>query len=147
MDFARAKLLINPDPTWWPSRDSAEHQEILTLMKQSGTVLLTDQIQNAPIPEHIHKNGIYINPLNAPIKHVKTNRVSKRDFHALPSNKMKIGELLGINGIPMQIPEREKRPITAIHTAPPSNKISKKEFLNLGENKVYIEQHIDYYKK
>jgi hypothetical protein len=117
-------------------------------MKQSGTVLLTDKIEKAPIPEHMYNKGIYINPLNVPVKHVESKRVSKQEFQKLPSNKMKVGELLGVNEMSIQMSEREKTPITAIPQAPPSDiRISKRDFLKLGENKQFVEQHIDYYKK
>ena len=152
MDFATAKLQVNPDPNWFPVRGSTEHQEILTIMKQSGTISLNDRIPTAleKDKKHTWKNGRYINPVNAIVKEVKLPRISKTDFMKVPSNRTKVEDLLGIYGIPMQIPEREKKPITAKPSGLPKDtkkKLSKEEFMKLGQNKEYIEQHINYYKK
>jgi len=149
MDFATAKKLVNPDPSWWPVRDSAEYKEILALMKQNGSVFLTDRIKAPEIPAaHMFNHGNYVNPLNVIVPDVKKKRVSKSEYMSLPSNKMKVSELLGISGIPMQIPEYIKKPISSIPTAPPSGKrISKEHFMKLGENRNYVDEHISYYKK
>jgi len=150
MDFATAKLQVNPDPKWWPSRGSAEYQEILTLMKYSGTVQLTDTIPLAPQANkgHMWDHGRYINPINATIKTSSTSKISKKDFMALPSNKQKMDEHIHLNGKPVMIVEKPaKGSITAQPTRIPEGKImSKQDFLNLGENRQFVEQHINYYK-
>jgi len=150
MDFVSAKLQINPDPNWWPSRGSAEYQEILSLMSQSGTVHLADKIPLALEADkgHMWKHGRYVNPLNAVMNDIPVSKVSKNEFMTLPSNKKKVEEHLQLYGIPVKMVDKPaKTCISAQPTAPPKDKkISKKDFLNLGQNKAYVEQHINYYK-
>ena len=146
MDFANAKLQINPDPNWWPCRKSAEYQEILCLMKQSGTVQLVDKIPVAVEKDkgHMWKRGQYVNPLNAVVNEVYAPKVSKREFMNLPSNKKKVEEHL-YNSIMVEKPARI--PITAIPTGISEGKrMTKEEFLKLGQNREFVSQHINYYK-
>ena len=147
MDFETAKNIFNPDPAWWPARNSAEYDEIIALMKQSGATLTTDKVAAPlppPLPMH-YVRGSIVNPLNAPTPPEASKVVSKADFLSLSSNKAKFQTHLESARGSLSV-QTLAPPPTAIPTAPPPGPISKQDFLRLGENAKYLKQHILYNK-
>lgn len=152
LTFEEAKLRVNPDPDWQPTRSSDEYKEIIALMRHSGETFL-DHLDKAPVPLTVSDcfvNNTYKNPISNPKMLVPTKRVSKNEFLSLPSNKRAF-----INHLTSKIPTERSIQVTVskemlqnLKTAGipktakgPQRKMSKQEFLNQEDNREYMRLH------
>ena len=144
--FNEAKLRYNPDPSWWPTRDSKEYREILELMRQSGHVSLMERLDK-PIRTVAHtdriKKGNYVHPLNRHVSDQANPRVSKHDFLSVASNSAAVQQHVMANAAPVAFMSHslpaEAPPLPSI---PKVGRMSKADFLKLNGVKEYIDHHI-----
>jgi len=146
LNFEEAKLQFNPDPNWWPARDSPDYQEIIQIMNLSGHRSREELLGNAPkeITHHecLH-NGSYVNPLNKCVPDIKKPAISKRAFLSVRPNRDAIVNHVAYNTAPVQIIARPEH----VETPPlPSlgklATMSKHNFMKMPGVKEYINAHI-----
>ena len=95
LTFEQAKLQVNPDPIWQPTRDSPEYFEILTLMRHSGVIFPDNKPPRPPLTvRDVFKNGSFKAPIDNSKMIVESMPVSKKEFLSVPSNKKKFDEHL-----------------------------------------------------
>jgi len=95
LTFEQAKLIVNPDPIWQPTRDSPEYFEILTLMRQSGVVFPDATRVRRPLTvRDVYRQGTFRAPIDNSKMLVKSKSVSKREFLSVPCNKKAFEECL-----------------------------------------------------
>ena len=147
LTFEDAKLRYNPDPDWWPTRDSQDYKQILELMRQSGHITLTERIGLAPkeIPykEYLVK-GQYKHPLTKHISEPAKPAVSKNRFLSVRSNRDAVINHIAGSMAPVQFMARaEIGEPPPLPTIPKTDKrMSKEEFLRLAGVREYVEHHI-----
>ena len=145
LTFEDAKLRYNPDPDWFPTRDSQDYKQIIELMKQSGHVPLTERIGLAPkeIPykDYLVK-GQYVHPLTKHISEPVKPSVSKHRFLSVSSNRDAV--INHTAGPPMQFmaPIEIGEPPPLPNIPKMDKKMSKEEFMKLSGVKEYVEHHI-----
>ena len=152
LSFDEAKLRYNPDPNWFPSRNSEDYKQILELQKQSGYISLSDRIGIAP-KEVPHSSylvaGEYKHPLVRTIPEHSRSAISKNKFLSVKSNKEAVELHETENGRPIEIisrPPLPKTPLLPIIQRD-TKKMSKEEFLKIVGVKAYVEHHIQKNKK
>ena len=93
MNFLAAKNIVSPDKPVVPG--SAEHKEIITLMRQSGRVFPEDNVPVAPMPHKsiFRRERVHVDIRPKPVSKrewltVKTNRdAMTSSVHEFPSTK------------------------------------------------------------
>ena len=151
MDFTSAKLKVNPNPEWQPVKNSREHHEIIALMRANGYKDIADEIRRAPRLVPVNTKTMK-NPLTRELPfYVEKKTMSKNEFLSHPSNKKQVQEHMSQNvpimaqevRLPPLVPEI---PIVNLDlsgvTLDKSKRISKSEFLKLGNVKDYVQNHI-----
>lgn len=95
LTFEQAKLQVNPDPIWQPTRDSPEYFEILTLMRQSGVVFPDPTRTRPPLTvRDVFREGTFRAPIDNSKPPVKKQYISKQEFLSVPSNKKMFDEIM-----------------------------------------------------
>ena len=98
LTFEQAKLQVNPDPIWQPTRDSPEYFEILTLMRHSGVVFPSAQHTTRVRPpltiRDVYRQGTFRAPIDNSKMLVKSRPISKKEFLSVPCNKKAFDEHL-----------------------------------------------------
>jgi hypothetical protein len=95
LTFEQAKLQVNPDPIWQPTRDSPEYFEILTVMRHSGVVFPDPARVRPPLTvRDVFREGTFRAPIDNPRPPVKKQYISKKEFLSVPCNKRKFDEHL-----------------------------------------------------
>ena len=98
LTFEQAKLQVNPDPIWQPTRDSPEYKEILTVMRHSGVIFPDNKPPPVPLTvRDVFREGTFRAPIDNPKPPVKKQFVSKQEFLSVPCNKRKFDEILAKN--------------------------------------------------
>ena len=147
MDWLNAKLKVNPDENWEPVKGSKEHHEIVALMKASGFKDVADEIRRAPRLIPVDTKTMK-NPLTRELHFVGDKKaVSKKDFLSHPSNQKAVKKHLEENAKPIiPSPLMQEIPIVNLDlsgvTLDKSKRISKSDFLKLGNVKEYVQNHI-----
>lgn len=79
MNFLAAKNIVSPDKPVVPG--SAEHKEIITLMRQSGRVFPEDNVPVAPMPHKsiFRRERVYVD--------IRPKPVSKREWLVIKTNR------------------------------------------------------------
>jgi hypothetical protein len=96
LTFEQAKLQVNPDPIWQPTRDSPEYFEILTVMRHSG-VVFPDGKPKPKVPltiRDVYREGRFKAPIDNSKPPVINKPVSKKEFLSVPCNKKLFEECL-----------------------------------------------------
>ena len=95
LTFEQAKLQVNPDPIWQPTRDSDEYKEILTIMRHSGVIFPDNKPPPVPLTTRdLFREGTFRSPIDNPKMIVESMPVSKQEFLSVPSNKKAFDEIL-----------------------------------------------------
>jgi len=157
LTFEEAKLQVNPDPLWYPIRNSPEYHDIIKLMKQSGSAFAEDRIGTRvlEIPyRDLLKDGHMVQHLNNTIhKAMSTPATSKNNFVSIQSNKLAIENHIISNTssvvhMPIIVPVT-KETMEALKTKgilsshkKPTKPMSKQEFLTMEDNREYIKHHV-----
>ena len=99
LTFEQAKLQVNPDPIWQPTRDSKEYFEILTLMRHSGVVFPdgNPKPKVALTVRDVMKDGVFRAPIDNTKITVKNGPISKKEFLSVPCNKKAFDEHMAKN--------------------------------------------------
>lgn len=146
LTFEDAKFQYNSDPDWQPKRDSKEYHDIITLMKQSGATFHTPT--NRPLEiKDVYKDGGFKHPINNIKPPIEKQYISKKAFLSVSSNKRDfLNALIPKETIVVESPPEtiiSKETLKALKTQSVSNqRLSKKEFLTMEDNREYIRQHI-----
>jgi hypothetical protein len=147
MDFTSAKLKVNPDENWEPVKGSKEHHEIIALMKANGFKDLADEIRRAPRLVPVNTQTMK-NPITRELHFVGDKKaMSKKEFLCHPSNQKQVQEHITNNAISVIPPPLIQR-MSIVNldlsgvTLDKSKRISKSEFLKLGNVKEYVQNHI-----
>lgn len=146
MDFTSAKLRVNPDENWEPLKGSKEHHEIVALMKASGFKDVADEIRRAPRLIPVDTKTMK-NPITRDLHFVGKKAVSKKEFLSHPSNQKQVQEHMSQN-VPIMATRQMLPPLVApiplekFEMPPKSSRLSKHEFMKLGNVKNYVENHI-----
>ena len=147
MDFTSAKLKVNSDPDWQPVKNSREHHEIIALMRANGYKDIADEIRRAPRLVPVNTKTMK-NPLTRELPfYVQKKTMSKNEFLSHPSNKRAVDEHVSQN---VPIMAQEVRPLSDIpeiplakfDMPPKGSRLSKHEFLKLGNVATYVQNHI-----
>lgn len=146
MDFTSAKLRVNPDPDWEPLRGSKEHYEIVALMKANGFKDVADEIRRAPrlipVDTKTMKNAI-----TREMPFYVKKATSKKEFLSHPSNQKQVQEHMSQN-IQIMATRQMLPPLVdpialeKFEMPPKGSRLSKHEFMKLGNIKNYVENHI-----
>ena len=144
LTFEEAKLQFNPDPNWWPARDSPDYMEIIQIMNLSGHISREELLGTAP-KEITHReclhNGSYVNPLTKCVADVKKPPISKRAFLSVRPNRDAVANHLYVPLAPIiarpELGESPPLPIVKI-----TGRISKQEYLKSPGVKDYVDYHI-----
>ena len=147
LSFEDAKLRYNPDPDWFPTRDSQDYKQIIELMKQSGHVSLAERIgltpKEIPYKDYVVK-GQYKHPLTKHISEPAKPAVSKNRFLSVRSNRDAVINHMAGSVAPVQfmasVEIGEAPPLPKIEKT--DRKMSKAEFMKLAGVKEYVEHHI-----
>jgi len=152
LTFAEAKLRYNPDPAWEPKRDSTEYQQIIEMMKDSGSTFHAPA--NKPLEmSDVFKNGAFIQPLEKIRVPVVKKHMSKKEFLSIRPNYEKfLKHLAPKTNTVVEVPQVviNKATLCALKTKAQClmeehtriRRMSKKEFLTMEENREYMRQHI-----
>jgi len=146
MDFTSAKLRVNPDPDWEPLRGSKEHYEIIALMRANGFKDVADEIRRAPRLIPVNTKTMK-NAITREMPFYVKKATSKKEFLSHPSNQKQVQEHMSQN---IQIMAQEVRqwsdipeiPLEKFDMPPKGSRLSKHEFMKLGNIKKYVENHI-----
>lgn len=147
MDYLSAKLRVNPDPDWEPVKNSREHHEIIALMRANGYKDIADEIRRAPRLVPVNTKTMK-NPLTRELPfYVQKKTMSKNEFLSHPSNKKQIQEHMSQN-VPIMATRQILPPLVPeialaeLEMPPKGSRLSKHEFMKLGNVKEYVENHI-----
>ena len=157
LTFEEAKLQYNPDPDWYPQRNSSEYYEILALMKHSGATFHSSIDPPKPrilVPRDIVYNSRFKHPVTVPAKPTPGKTyISKEEFLKIASNRKAFEshkapkEQTVVDTAYVVV---SKDTINALKTQAQNvldaqnriKKMSKEEFLNMADNREYVRQHI-----
>ena len=151
MDWETAKNKVNPDPNWHPVRDSKEHNEIIALMKSNGYRTIDEEIRGAPRIVSVNTKTMK-NPITREKPFYSDKKtISKNEFLSHPSNHSAYTNHINQNTSnsanmqrPLSLAPETPRVILDLSgvVLDKTKRISKHEFMKLGNVKEYVDNHI-----